>query len=925
VTLYRGERYSRKTLLKRLTRFGYERCERLGELGDFSVRGEAIEIYPFSFEDPLQIVFEGDRIEAIRGFRLLDHETLEEHSFVILLPVKMQPRSAFPPPLYRQEIPLQEVVDLEEGDYAVHLEYGIGRYRGLEKLKTESGIQDHLVLEYAEGDRLYVPCENLHLIQRYIGLGGRSPKLHRLGSKVWQKTKESSEKGITRYALELLELQAKRSTREGYAFSKDTDWQEEFERSFPFRETPDQTRSTIEVKEDMERAKPMDRLLCGDVGYGKTEVALRAAFKAVLDDKQVAMLVPTTILAEQHHRTFSQRMAPYPVHIEMLSRFRSRKEVGEVLKGIHEGSVDIVIGTHMLFSEKIHFKDLGLVIIDEEQRFGVRHKERLKRLRLEVDVLTLTATPIPRTLHLSLMGAKEMSVINTPPEDRRPVETVLADYDETLIQQASLKELKRRGQIYFVTHRVKGIERIRDRLQGLLPSARIGLCHGQMPGRALERVMQDFIDHRLDFLVSTNIIESGIDIPNVNTLFVNRADLFGMADLYQLRGRIGRFKETGYAYFFVPKGFLPTEEGKARLAAIRRFTALGSGFKIAMRDLEIRGAGNILGIEQHGFIQAIGFDLYLRLLREAVERLKFVIILSFVLWNLSFASYAGTVGKIVAIVNDEVITQQELDESLSSLPAVEPLKGDARQKALNRLIEDKLILQKAKQNGVTVSPEELEEVIKKVRSRFPSEEAFQKTLLNADLPYKEFEKRHERQLIIRKMVLLEVRAKSTVSPREMEEYYKTHDVQFQSPEAWHLSNILIRKGSPLRDDEAAKRLAKTLLKRIRKGEDFTALAKITSEGPRKEEGGDLGFVERGKLLKEIEGALLPLRVGGVSHVIETPVGYHLFRVEEKRKGMKRNYKEVKGKIRDFLLQEKIKQRYGEWIEQLKKEAYIKQD
>ena len=603
---------------------GYARCDRLGEQGDFSVRGEAIEIYPVSFEDPLQIVYEGDRIESIRGFRLVDHEGLEEHPFFILLPLKKEAQIARPFPVwdYHHAIPLQGSVDLEEGNFVVHLEHGISRYRGLRKLQTESGLREHLVLEYAEGDKLYVPCDDLHLVQRYIGIGGKVPKLHRLGSTVWKKTKESSQKGIYRYAVELLELQARRAAREGYAFSKDTDWQMEFERTFPYRETPDQTRTTLEVKEDMERPKAMDRLLCGDVGYGKTEVALRAAFKAVMDNKQVAMLVPTTLLAEQHYRTFRERVSSYPVHVEMLCRFRSPSEVEKILSGIREGSVDIVIGTHMLLSNKVYFKELGLVMIDEEQRFGVRHKEHLKRLRLEVDVLTLTATPIPRTLYLSLMGAKDMSIINTPPEDRLPIETEVTEYDDRLIREASLRELKRRGQIFFVTDRVKGIEKIRDHLQSLLPEARIAICHGQMPERLLEETMCDFIDRRLDLLVSTNIIESGIDIPNANTLFVNHAHRFGLADLYQLRGRIGRFKEAASAYFFVPKGYLPTEEGKARLKAIRHFTALGSGFKIAMRDLEIRGAGNILGVEQHGYIQAIGFDLYLRLLRETIAKIR---------------------------------------------------------------------------------------------------------------------------------------------------------------------------------------------------------------------------------------------------------------------------------------------------------------
>jgi len=446
-----------------------------------------------------------------------------------------------------------------------------------------------------------------------------------------------------------------------------------------------------------------------------------------------------------------------------------------------------------------------------------------------------------------------------------------------------------------------------------------------MPESVLEQVMHDFIEHKLDLLVSTNIIESGIDIPSANTLFVNHSDRFGLADLYQLRGRIGRFKETAHAYFFIPRGYLPTEEGKARLGAIRRFTALGSGFRIAMRDLEIRGAGNILGVEQHGTIQAIGFDLYLRLLRETIERLKFVIILSFVLLNLSFASYAETIGKIVAIVNDEVITQQELEEALRELPPGENQEGSSRrQVALERLIENSLILQKGKEAGMTVMPEELEEVIRRIKNRYTSKEAFEDALLDVGLSYKEFEHRHRDQLIVRKMMTKEVRAKSNVSPRETEDYYKNNLSDFQGPEAWKLSHILVRKRVPSKEDPEARRRARHLLKRLRKGEDFAFLATNYSEGPRSEEGGELGFVERRKLMKEIEQALSSLPVGGISNIVETPIGYNIFRVEERKQSVIQALQEVKGKIHDKLQKEKIKKRYEEWMGALKKDAYIKQ-
>jgi len=489
-------------------------------------------------------------------------------------------------------------------------------------MKVGTKYADHLVVQYADGDKLYVPHADLDKVQKYLGFEKKLPKFNKLGSKAWKLVKERAKSGIYRIAVELLELQAKRSSAEGFRYAADADWQRELEAKFPYKETPDQLRSTVEVKRDMELAKPMDRLLCGDVGYGKTEVALRAAFKAVMSNKQVAILVPTTLLAEQHFNTFTTRMKPFPVSVEMLSRFRTASEQKSIMRGVASGTVDIIIGTHRLLSKDIRLKDLGLVIIDEEQRFGVRHKEHLKQLRLSVDVLTLTATPIPRTLYLALMGGRDISVINTPPLERIPVETEVTFYDEALIRNAMLREKNRGGQIFFVHNRIKDIDKIARAIRKIVPNIDIVVAHGRMPEKELEDAMMKFINGEIDCLLSTTIIESGIDIPNANTIIINRADMFGLSELYQLRGRVGRFTRKAYAYLLVPKNFAVTGESQRRLQAINRFKDLGSGFKLAMEDLQIRGAGNLLGMEQHGFINAVGFDLYCRLLKSAIDSHK---------------------------------------------------------------------------------------------------------------------------------------------------------------------------------------------------------------------------------------------------------------------------------------------------------------
>jgi transcription-repair coupling factor (superfamily II helicase) len=532
--------------------------------------------------------------------------------------------------------------ELAEGDLVVHLEHGVGRFLGLTKVgrarppgapEPTDGLpqmrdpyqdeqQEVLAIEFADEAKLYVPLEQAYLVSRYVGSGKKSPPLSTLGDGKWGRAKIKAAASIFDYAGKMLAIQAERQMRPGHAFSPDTKWQAEFERSFPFRETPDQMKAIIDTKIDMERPRPTDRLICGDVGFGKTEVAVRAAFKAVMEGKQVAVLAPTTVLAQQHFEVFRQRMLEYPVRIEMLSRFRSYSEQKKVLQLLREGGVDIVIGTHRLISGDVVFKDLGLVVIDEEQRFGVLHKEKFKELFKLVDVLTLSATPIPRTLYLSLVGVKDMSTIETPPPNRLPVETVVSAYDERIIRAAIERELERQGQVFFLHNRIASIERVRDRIVNLCPQARVEIGHGQMDADELEAVMARFIAGKTDVLVCTTIIESGLDIPNANTIVIDRADQFGLADLYQLRGRVGRAEHKAYAYLLLPREMITVGAARKRISAIKQYSSLGAGFRIAMRDLEIRGAGSIVGTAQSGHIMAVGFDLYCQLLRQAVAQLK---------------------------------------------------------------------------------------------------------------------------------------------------------------------------------------------------------------------------------------------------------------------------------------------------------------
>jgi transcription-repair coupling factor (superfamily II helicase) len=489
-------------------------------------------------------------------------------------------------------------------------------------LQKQKSAQEVLVLEFADEAKLYVPLEQAYLVSRYVGVGKKSPPLSSLADAKWARAKKNATASIFDYAGKMLALQAERQTHSGLAFGADTKWQAEFEHSFPYRETPDQLTAIIDTKADMERPQPMDRLICGDVGFGKTEVAIRAAFKAVMNGKQVAVLAPTTVLAQQHFETFRQRMLDYPIRIEMLSRFRSPAEQKKVLQLLLEGGVDIVIGTHRLISGDVRFKDLGLVVIDEEQRFGVLHKEKFKDLFKLVDVLTLSATPIPRTLYLSLVGVKDMSTIETPPQNRLPVETVVCGYDERIIRDAINRELGRQGQVFFLHNRVHSIEKVRDRIAELCPNARVEFGHGQMDSDELEAVMHRFVMGKIDVLVCTTIIESGLDIPNANTIIIDRADRFGLADLYQLRGRVGRAEHKAYAYLLLPRELMMIGAARKRINAIKQYSSLGAGFRIAMRDLEIRGAGSILGTAQSGHIMAVGFDLYCQLLKQAVTQIK---------------------------------------------------------------------------------------------------------------------------------------------------------------------------------------------------------------------------------------------------------------------------------------------------------------
>ncbi|HAJ56896.1 MAG TPA: transcription-repair coupling factor [Candidatus Omnitrophica bacterium] len=618
---FEGQSLDIESFLRALVSLGYRRQDKVQEEGDFSRLGGVVSVFAVTFEYPVRIEWDNDSICSIESFSTATGKSFWKHKIVILLPKRARSRPLLAK--FASELPLANFVDIKKGDLVVHQQHGVGIYLGIEKVRVADTERQHLVIKYAGEDKLFVPVDQMHLVQKYISFGGRPPKVNRLGSGHWKRSKLRAQKATMRVALDLLKLQALRKTVGGFAFSKDAEWQREFEETFPYDETVDQIKAVEDTKKDMESPYAMDRLLCGDVGYGKTEIAMRAAFKAVMDNKQVAILVPTTILAEQHYQNFIKRIGSFPIRVDMLSRFKTPAQQKAILGAVAAGGVDIIIGTHRLLSCDIVFKDLGLVVVDEEQRFGVKHKEKLKEMRALVDVLTLTATPIPRTLYMALMGAKDISVVNTPPENRQPIETHIVAFDKALFAQAIERELKRSGQVYFVHNRVEDIEELAREVRKFSPAgARVEFAHGQMPAKLLEKIMLDFLNNRIDVLVSTTIIESGIDVPNANTMIVNNADCFGLADLHQLRGRVGRFARRAYAYLAVKAGKPLSTEARKRLDAIAEYSELGSGFKIAMEDLEIRGAGNLLGLEQHGHIAAVGFDLYCRLLRESVSSLS---------------------------------------------------------------------------------------------------------------------------------------------------------------------------------------------------------------------------------------------------------------------------------------------------------------
>lgn len=627
--------------MHRWLRQGYQLdvfCNNQGEKDRFleiwAELGWADESFPGAISVEIGMLSRGFHIETARWAIVTDAEVFGRYKVQRPRRLKSKHASAVKSAL---EI---DFSDLVEGDYVVHLQHGIGRFVGLQQMDpitprnrdSEAGERNPapecLVLEYAAKDpdqtlpKLYVPVTEAHLVSKYIGAGKASPPLNTLGGARWKKAKAQAEKAVVDLASEMLAIQAERDSERGFPFQADTSWQREFEGAFLYEETDDQQRAIDQAKKDMESEKPMDRLICGDVGFGKTEVAIRAAFKAVMGGKQVAMLVPTTVLAQQHYKSLSERMLDYPIRVELLSRFQKKSQARAVLEAVASGAVDIVIGTHRLVQADVSFKELGLVIIDEEQRFGVVHKERFKLLRRLVDVLTLSATPIPRTLHMALIGARDMSTIETPPHDRLPVETIVTAYDERTIRDAIKRELNRQGQVYFLHNRVLTIDTMAEKIRGLVPGAKVVVGHGQMDAKNLERVMALFVNGEADVLVSTTIIESGLDIPNANTIIIDRADRFGLSDLYQLRGRVGRYKHQAYAYLLIPRHAGLLSDARKRITAMKQYSRLGSGFKIAMRDLEIRGAGNMLGAQQSGHITAVGFELYCQLLKQSVAALK---------------------------------------------------------------------------------------------------------------------------------------------------------------------------------------------------------------------------------------------------------------------------------------------------------------
>jgi len=617
--IYTHKDISLEEITEKLIQLGYRHQKAASEEGDFSVKGDTLEIFPANFSFPLRIEWEFNIVKKIYSFDKGLNKKIIDYNFLIVIPVIKKIRTR----KYSEELPLDAVLKIKKGDYVVHTKYGIGKFLGTKKIRTKNKEEVFFEIEYANKDKLYVHREDAHLIQKYVSFSLKPPKLTRLGSKEWVSIKQRAERGIKDFALKLLTIEAHRKLKGGFRYSPDSEWQKIFEQSFPYQETDDQIRATENVKRGMESSICMDHLVCGDTGYGKTEVAMRAAFKAVMDNKQVAFLVPTTVLAYQHYRSLVKRLSEFPNNVEMLSRFRTPSQQRDIIKRLKEGKIDIIVGTHRLLSSDISFKDLGLLIIDEEQRFGVAQKERIKQLKVGIDVLTLTATPIPRTLYMSMVGIKEMSLIKTAPKDRLAVKTQIVEFKEEIIKEAILREVERGGQVFFIHNRIETIDKIYKKLKKFLPShIRMEIVHGRLSSRHIEKVMLDFINKNIDCLISTAIIESGIDIPMANTIIINDAHRFGLGDLHQLRGRVGRFNIQAYAYLVVPCIKSLDSDAFKRLQLIEEFSHLGSGFDIAMSDLELRGAGNLLGHQQHGFVWMIGFDLYCRLLKKEIEYLK---------------------------------------------------------------------------------------------------------------------------------------------------------------------------------------------------------------------------------------------------------------------------------------------------------------
>ncbi|MBD3245952.1 MAG: DEAD/DEAH box helicase [Candidatus Omnitrophica bacterium] len=616
--IYVQKQIALESVIEELTRMRYHRVDETAEEGDFSVRGDTLEVYPVNFSFPLRIEWEFDTISKIYSFDKQARKKILEYDFLILIPFQRKSRK-----YTNEDLPLEAVLRIQKGDYVVHTKYGIGRFRGIKKLKVRESEAYYFEIEYRNKDKIYVSKEDAHLIQKYVSFTLKTPKLSRLDTREWIRTKERVTQGIKYYAMSMLRLEASRKLIGGHPFSPDTEWQRKFEAGFRYEETEDQKKAMRETKEDMESTKCMDRIICGDVGYGKTEIAIRAAFKAVMDNMQVAILVPTTILAYQHYTTLRNRARDFPVRTEMLSRFRTPAQQRKIIRQLKDGKIDIIVGTHRLLSGEIDFRSLGLLVIDEEQRFGVEHKEKLKKMKAGIDVLSLSATPIPRTLYMSMIGMKGISLIRTPPPNRLAIKTKIIEFSAPRLKQIIANEVKRGGQVFFIHNRIHSIRKIEKILRReLKEKIRVGVVHGRLPTHTMEEVMLSFIEKDIDVLLSTAIVESGIDIPSANTILINDAHLFGLADIHQLRGRVGRMHRQAFAYLIVPGRENISSEARKRLKMIEEYSHLGAGFEVAMSDLELRGAGNILGKEQHGFVWMVGFDLYCRLLKKEIEYLK---------------------------------------------------------------------------------------------------------------------------------------------------------------------------------------------------------------------------------------------------------------------------------------------------------------